>query len=176
MQIAHLGEYDVRTPRDAEMAARLLRFLETVPCAFERDPATGHVTGSAVVLSACRRKVLLTHHAKLDLWLQLGGHCDGVRDVRAVALREAQEESGLRDIHPLGQAIFDIDIHQIPASPREPAHLHHDVRYLFQADAGQPLVVSAESKDLAWVPLDRLHEVTDRPSVLVLRDKLEAWR
>ncbi|MFY0311408.1 hypothetical protein ACFMBG_16075 [Leisingera sp. D0M16] len=64
-----------------------------------------------------------------------------------------------------------MDIHEIPASARECAHLHYDVRYLFQAEAGE-IAASDESHALAWVPLDQLEEVTESPGVLVLREKL----
>lgn len=140
--------------------------------AFSRDPHIGgHVTGSAFVLSPDGGSVLLTHHAKLDRWLQLGGHCDGVADVRFVALKEAYEESGLARLRLLRDEVFDIDIHRIPALGAEPAHLHYDVRFLMQAEAGA-LVASSESRALAWVPLDRLESRTSAPSVLRLRARL----
>ena len=68
----------------------------------------------------------------------------------AVALREAREESGL-DVRALDDAIFDVDVHGIPAGGREPAHLHFDVRFLVQAKHDQ-FRVSEESHALAWVP------------------------
>ena len=58
--------------------------------------------------------VLLMHHTKLDKWFQLGGHCDGDPDVINVAIKEASEESGIKNIKPLSLEIFDIDIHLIP--------------------------------------------------------------
>ena len=76
-------------------------------------------------------RVLLAHHRKLGRWLQPGGHSDGDPDTLAVALREAREESGL-DVQALDDAIFDLDLHRIPARDREPAHLHFDVRSPFR--------------------------------------------
>lgn len=171
MQLPELGVFTPQDARDQAMAARLAAFLAREPQAFGRDPATGHVTASAVVLDPARFAMVLTHHAALDRWLQLGGHCDGIHDPRFVALKEAYEESGLPRIDPLGGDIFDIDIHEIPASAIEPAHLHYDLRYLFTA-ARAPLRASAESRELAWVPLDALQDYTSAPSVLILRDKL----
>ena len=94
-------------------------------------------------------RVLLAHHRKLGRWLQPGGHSDGDPDTLAVALREAREESGL-DVRALDDAIFDIDVHRIPARGREPAHLHFDVRFLVQAEHDR-FRVSDESHALAWV-------------------------
>ncbi len=96
------------------------------------------------------------HHGKLDRWLQLGGHVDGNPDLAAAALREAQEESGLQSVRLASAAIFDVDRHAIPARGAEPEHWHYDVRFLFEADPAEPLVVSDESHELAWVELDRV--------------------
>jgi 8-oxo-dGTP pyrophosphatase MutT (NUDIX family) len=112
---------------------------------------SGHLTGSAWVLDASRTRTLLTHHRKLDKWLQLGGHADGGPDLAAVALREAQEESGLARLRLLSPAIFDLDRHWIPARKAVPAHWHYDLRFLLEADPAEPLTVTDESHDLAWV-------------------------
>jgi len=171
MDLPEIGVFIPQDARDQAMAARLAAFLAREPAAFGRDPATGHVTGSAVVVNPARDKIVMTHHARLGRWLQLGGHCDGIRDPRFVALKEAYEESGLPRIDPLGSAILDIDIHEIPARGNEPAHLHYDLRYLFEA-AEAPLLVSRESTALAWVPLAQLEDFSTAPSVLILREKL----
>ncbi|UWR82894.1 NUDIX hydrolase [Phaeobacter inhibens] len=168
---AGLGSFAPQDKRDHEMWQRLTAFCAREPKAFDRDPASGHVTGSAFVLSADLSAVLLTHHAKLDRWLQLGGHCDGIADARFIALKEAYEESGLARISLLSDQVFDIDIHEIPANSREAAHLHYDVRYLFRAEAGD-IRASAESKALAWVPLAKLSQYSRADSVLILQEKL----
>ncbi|CUI01057.1 NUDIX hydrolase [Leisingera aquaemixtae] len=166
-----IGCYSPQSARDREMWRRLQAFCGTEPQAFGRNPQTGHVTGSAFVLSQDRNSVLLTHHKKLNRWFQMGGHCDDIADVRFVALKEAYEESGLARIRPLSDRVFDVDIHEIPANARDCAHLHYDVRYLFQAEAGE-IAASGESHALAWVPLSQLAEVTESPGVQVLREKL----
>ena len=166
-----IGCYSPQTARDRGMWDRLSEFCASEPQVFGRNPETGHVTGSAFVMSADLKSVLLTHHKKLNRWFQLGGHCDGIADVPFVALKEAYEESGLARIRPLSAQVFDVDIHEIPANARDCAHLHYDVRYLFQAEA-EEIAPSDESHALAWVPLQQLEEVTNSPGVLVLRDKL----
>lgn len=172
--IPGIGCYRPQDVRDRQMWQRLQSFCATEPQAFGRNPATDHVTASAFVLSPNGQDVLLTHHRKLDRWLQLGGHCDGVADAPQVAEREAYEESGLARISLTSAQVFDVDIHEITANTQEVAHLHYDVRYLFQAET-TVFSVSAESHALAWVPLAQLGEVTDAPGVLVLRDKLPSF-
>jgi 8-oxo-dGTP pyrophosphatase MutT (NUDIX family) len=99
---------------------------------------------------------LLTHHRKLDRWLQCGGHADGESNVLGVALREALEESGLPELTIASRAIYDVDVHEIPERPGEPAHEHFDVRYIFFGDPRHRPIVSRESNDVAWVPLAQL--------------------
>ncbi|MFN2507153.1 MAG: NUDIX hydrolase [Chthoniobacterales bacterium] len=122
---------------------------ETADC-FLRSCFPAHFTGSALVLSADRRRTLLHHHRKLDRWLQFGGHCDGDADVLAVARREAQEESGIDSLAVLTPDPFDLDIHKIPARGEEPEHWHYDVRYILAAPPDAMFRQSAESRELRW--------------------------
>lgn len=153
------------------MTAATLAFVEAHADCLLRTCVPGHLTGSAWIVDRTRRRVLLTHHRKLDKWLQLGGHADGDPDLTAVALREAQEESGLRSVARVSPAIFDLDVHEIPAGSTDPVHRHYDLRFLLEADADEPLVISAESKDLAWVELDRLAEYSSEESLLRMARK-----
>ncbi len=115
--------------------------------------------------------MLLTNHAKLEKWLQLGGHADGDADILAVAIREAEEESGLR-VRPVSRAILDLDVHEIPARKSDPLHFHYDVRFVLQVVDSEAFVVTDESLELAWVPLGRLEDYTDEISVTRLVSKL----
>jgi 8-oxo-dGTP pyrophosphatase MutT (NUDIX family) len=157
------------------MLERFLDFVRAHPDCFERSLAIGHVTGSAWILDLERTHVLLTHHHRLDKWMQLGGHSDGDSDTLGVALREAREESGLDGIRSLSGGIFDLDIHEIPARRAEPAHLHFDVRFLLEADRRQPLMITAESKDLAWAALNEIESFSREESILRLAKKTFAW-
>ena len=170
---AYSPEFEI----EKEFRASFLSFIETNTDCFERSLQEGHITGSAWILNAAHDKALLTHHQKLNRWLQLGGHADGECDVMQVALKEAKEESGLTQLKLLSETIFDIDIHTIPGRENEPEHLHYDIRFLFEADDSEKLVLSSESKALAWVPLDELKEVTaSNDSILRMALKSDQWR
>lgn len=127
------------------------------------DP--GHFTASAFVLCPEGRHLLMVHHAKLGRWLQPGGHVEpGDLSLQAAAEREAREETGVFELEPLGDGIFDVDIHLIGASTREGAHSHFDVRYAFRATAHQ-LGASGEVHGARWVELDQVGRLNPEESL-----------
>jgi 8-oxo-dGTP pyrophosphatase MutT (NUDIX family) len=158
---------------DAACRARFVTFVEANPLCFERALLIGHVTGSAWIVDATGCRVLLTHHRKLNLWLQPGGHADGDPDVAAVALHEASEETGLTGLELDGGVAFDVDVHRIPARADVPEHDHYDVRFVIRATGAPDFVVSDESHALAWVPIDEIERYTREYSILRMREK---WR
>ena len=84
----------------------------------------------------------------------------------AVAMREAREESGLTSLRAVSTAIFDCDVHAIPERKAEREHYHYDVRFLVEADPDEPLVVSDESHELAWIELANVTSLSNDRSVL----------
>lgn len=150
---------------EAAMLAEYAPFISAHPDCLLRTCGPGHLTASAWIVDRSRQWTLLTHHHKLDRWLQLGGHVDGNPDLLAAALREGAEESGLTRLVPVSPEIFDVDRHSIPARGAEPEHWHYDVRFLIEADRDEPLRISNESKDLAWVELSRVAELNPSESL-----------
>ena len=170
-------------PSEASKLAQLREFVQANADCFERSHADGHVTGSALVLTPDYGQVLLTLHRKLGRWLQLGGHADGNPDIAGVAMREAQEESGSEALKFLayekvfGPSVaaplaFDLDIHQIPATPREKEHFHYDVRFLLVALKPETVALSEESLDLKWHSLADAYKITDEPGMHRQFDKV----
>ncbi len=161
-----LGEYAPEAGEEGVAKEEILSFVERYPDCFERSLEVGHITASAWLLSRDLSKVLLMHHAKLDMWVQLGGHCDGDPDVLGVAIREAQEESGIQGIRPINKKIFDLDIHLIPENSREKAHFHYDIRFLLLVMGDEEPIQNWESKSLCWFGKDILELPTKSPSIL----------
>lgn len=153
--LACLRGYRPASSRDQEANVLFGEFVSRHPDCCERTLAEGHLTGSAWLVSADGQRVLLTHHRKLDRWLQLGGHAEGDPDLAAVALREAREESGIEAL-AIESGVFDLDRHLIPARGADPAHWHYDVRFVVRALADESFTVSDESHALAWRPIDEL--------------------
>ena len=142
---------------DGQRALRqaFLGFLAARPDGCARSCAPGHLTASAVVLSADGTHALLTLHPRVGRWVQLGGHCEeGDTGLAAAALREATEESGIADLE-IDPVPLHLDVHPITCSLGAPTR-HFDVRFLLRAPAGATPVRSAESADLAWWPVNAL--------------------
>ncbi len=158
-------EARVEAGHEATMLAEYFPFIAAHPDCLLRSCLAGHLTASAWVVDTARSRVLLTHHRKLDLWVQLGGHADGEADLLTAALREVQEESGLTRVRPVSAEIFDVDRHRIPARKTEPEHWHFDVRFLIEADGSEPVVVSDESHDVAWVSLAEATRLNPEESI-----------
>ncbi len=168
---AEFEGYARSCPAQAELARDYIALVED-PLAFSRERLDGHFTGSAWLVSADGSRVLLTHHRKLQRWLQLGGHADGDPDLAAVALREAEEESGLIGL-ALEGGIFDLDRHWIPERGEVPGHWHHDVRYVVRAGGHEDFTVTEESLELAWVEIVVL--ASDPVFDASLRRMARAW-
>ena len=167
-----LADYRRRWPEEAVVADGFIALLDDPADPFERSRLAGHFTGASWLVDRAGTRVLLTHHRKLGRWLQLGGHADGDRDLGAVALREAQEESGLGGL-VLEPALFDLDRHWIPERGDVPGHWHYDARYVVRAGADEAFVVSAESLALAWRPVAGI--ATDAAADESLRRMARKW-
>jgi 8-oxo-dGTP pyrophosphatase MutT (NUDIX family) len=169
---AQLVVYARRWPEEAATVAQFWQLLDESDLPFHRTRLAGHFTGSAWLVSADGCRALFTHHRKLSIWVQLGGHADGDADLARVALKEAQEESGLRGLR-LEPELFDIDRHWIPECGNVPGHWHYDTRYVVRAGADENFVVSEESHALAWHWIGEL--VDDADADLSLRRMAGKW-
>lgn len=132
-----------------------------------RDTFPGHVTTSAYVLAPDHVRILLIDHVVIGRWLQPGGHWEEAATFAESAAREALEETGVQGLrlHPWHEGTdlpFVIDSHDVPGKPArgEPAHVHHDLQYLFLADPAAPLVAQIEEVHAAaWKPLAELADI-----------------
>jgi 8-oxo-dGTP pyrophosphatase MutT (NUDIX family) len=182
-----VGPDDLAAARAAVMAARpgnaqqeanrarILAFIDAHPDALHRSCLEGHLTGSAVVIDPSTRQVLLLLHTKVRRWLQPGGHADGDGDLARVALREAEEETGIVNLRVLTPAV-DLDVHVFHnAIAHEPDHLHLDVRHLVVAPPGAVTVTNHESVAAQWLPRDRLGDAgVDTGTVRMVESALAA--
>jgi 8-oxo-dGTP pyrophosphatase MutT (NUDIX family) len=148
------------TSEEADVARkRTLELLDDGPVALTRAHRAGHVTASTMIVGSDRR-LLLCLHGRMNLWMQLGGHCEpGDETLAAAALREATEESGLTGLR-LDPVPIDVDIHPVRCAPGDggPAtqSAHFDVRFVAFAPVGAVAQISDESAALAWFGAETL--------------------
>jgi 8-oxo-dGTP pyrophosphatase MutT (NUDIX family) len=175
-----LDRYRDRHPDEFETIDRIRRLLRDYEHCFHRDCFPGHITSSAWIVSRESGDVLLTHHRKLERWLQLGGHTEGEPDVLSSAVREAEEESGLRIFQAIPRTgpceILDVDVHDIPARGSEPLHQHHDIRFLLEVSEAQTIRhQEAESKQVSWFSEAQTETRLDEESLLRMARKASDW-
>lgn len=148
----------------------VLQFIGEHADSLYRSCLAGHLTGSALVVDHARERVLVMLHAKLGKWLQPGGHADGEGHLGSVALREAEEETGIVGLRVAVPPV-DCDVHRIPARPGEPAHLHLDLRFVVLAPQDAEPRGNHESHALRWVTLEELDELATDDSLRRLARK-----
>jgi 8-oxo-dGTP pyrophosphatase MutT (NUDIX family) len=166
-----IADYRLRFPAEKDCIEKFCDFVRLNENCFDRNLAEGHLTGSAWIVSADRKRVLLTLHKKLNKWVQPGGHADMETDLLTVAFREACEETGLGGITVVDPAIFDLDIHVIPARGNCAEHSHYDVRFAFSVTGDEKFVVSDESHELRWISIAEISLLTNDESIQRMADK-----
>lgn len=135
----------------------------------DRTCRPGHVTGSAAVVNAEGTRLVLLHHTKLDIWVQAGGHADGDLDLAAVALREAEEETGIEGL-VIRPTLVDIDVHEV-RPPKEDPHLHLDLRFIVDAPVGAELAINHESRAAVWADANEARALNGEPGLARLFGK-----
>jgi len=173
--IAALEAFGPLSDQQDSVRAAMISFARSHPDSLYRTCVEGHFTGSALVVEERTGRILVLFHTKLRKWLQPGGHTDGEAAMAITALREASEETGLSGLRVYPVAM-DLDIHEV-RPPAEPAHLHHDVRFLVLAPYGSVPVGNHESESLRWVTTEELAGLDVDESVLrLVRSGLELAR
>ena len=168
---AALDTVETRSEHDADQLRRL-RTLADGPAPWDRSEPL-HLTGSALVVHPPRERVLLRWHARQQNWLQVGGHADpGEVDPLAVALREAEEETGLTDLRPWPEADHPALLHAVivpvPANEKEPPHEHGDLRFVLATDRPEDARPEDDVAELRWLSVPEALDLTGEDNVAEL--------
>ena len=154
-QIKNYKPFDEQEEKDKE---QFLQFISNFDNVLTRDNTLGHFTASAFVVNKERTKMLLVYHLINDGWIYPGGHVDGETNFLKVAVREVEEETGLKP-KILSKNIFAIQsgpvIGHVKHGKYVSAHLHLDVLYLMEASDKSILKFKEdESKGIKWVSFE----------------------
>ena len=158
--IAALSDWATTDPGQNALRHAVLAFLHARPDSCQRACVPGHITASTLVVDHTGTRVLLTLHPRLGRWVQLGGHCeDGDDGILTAALREATEESGIPGLR-MDPVLAAIHVHPVTCSLGVPTR-HLDLQFIAHAPAGSQEVISDESLDLRWWPIDEVPATYD---------------
>ena len=138
-----------------------------------------HFTASAIVFGDDLDQVLLVHHNRIGKWLYPGGHIESGQAPAEAAIREVEEETGIRT-EVLQRPTFrhpDVTVHPVPfailevsATDREFGdHRHIDFVYVLRATSTAIAVQLDEVSGVRWVPvadLVRLDTPSDFPALV----------
>lgn len=153
--IEEISNYQPFNAQEAKDKALILSCLRNMEHVFSRDNKIAHMTASAWVVNRKRDKVLMAYHNIYDSWAWLGGHADGESDLLKVALRETTEESGIKNVHPVSEKIYSVEVLTVDGHNKHgiyvSSHLHLNVTYLLEAKDDERLSVkSDENSNVAW--------------------------
>lgn len=151
-------------PTNDHHKQQILAFLHENEDFWTKGNIAGQITAACWVVNKTLTKALMTHHKKLDRWLQIGGHLEAEdENIVDSCIRELKEESGLTQFNLLQPEVFDLDVHHIPASAKGvPAHIHYDIRMLFEADEQETIQFDQdESNNIVWMNLAEIEAMND---------------
>ena len=181
-QIKNFIPFNEQEKADKEM---MLEYIDTFKDVLTRENKMCHFTASSWIVNKERTKVLMIYHNIYQSWAWTGGHSDGDENLLHVALKEAQEETGLQNLKVLKQDIYSLEIVTVDCHIKRgkfvPSHLHLDCCYLFEADENEPLRIKEdENSGVKWIDINKVTEITNEPKMVPiyqkLNDKLVIWR
>ena len=181
-QIEHFVPFNEQERVDKEM---MIEYINTFKDVLTRENKMCHFTASSWIVNKQRTKVLMIYHNIYQSWAWTGGHSDGDDNLLHVALKEAKEETGLKNLKVLKQDIYSLEIVTVDCHIKRgkfiPSHLHLDCCYLFEADENEPLRIKEdENSGVKWIDIEKATEVTNEPKMIPiyqkLNDKLGIWR
>ena len=154
----------------------MLNYINDFDDVLTRQNEYGHFTSSAFVMNKERTKILMVYHKIYNSWAWTGGHSDGDSDLLYVAMKEAKEETGIKNVSPISKDIYSLEILRVNGHEKRGkyvgSHLHLNVTYLLEANEREEVHIKEdENNGVKWVPIDKILEVT---SETWIRDRVYA--
>jgi 8-oxo-dGTP pyrophosphatase MutT (NUDIX family) len=164
-QIKNYTPANEQEQRDKE---QMLAFMQENANCLTRENTVAHFTTSIWTVNKERTKTLMVYHNIYDSWSWIGGHADGVEDLAEVALRELQEETGVKHASLVSSEIFSIETLTVDGHIKKgayvPCHLHFNVTYLAEADEAEALVVNEdENQAVKWFTFEEALAASTEP-------------
>lgn len=163
--IKRYNPYNEQEAKDKEL---IMEAVDSYDNILTRENVVMHITSSGYIVNKNRDKVLMIYHKIYDSWAWTGGHADGDSDLLHVAIKEANEETGLENVKPIGKDIFSLDVLTVDGHIKKgkyvSSHLHLNVTYLLEGDEEEELKVNEdETKGVKWLPINELGVYCSEP-------------
>ncbi len=147
---------------------QMLRFMEQNQDYLTRDNQIAHFTTSIWTVNKERTKTLMVYHNLYDSWAWIGGHADGEEDLCAVAMRELQEETGVKHAELVSREILSLESLNVRGHVKKgkyvPSHLHFNLTFLAEADEHEALIVNEnENQAVKWWSFEEALQVSSEP-------------
>lgn len=173
-EIEHYLPYNCEEEKDKEM---ILKYMDTFDDVLTRNNEIGHFTSSCWIVNKEKTKVLMAYHNIYDSWAWTGGHADGDGDLLHVSLKEAKEETGLKDVRPLSDEIFSLEVLGVDGHIKRgkyvSSHIHLNITYLLCADEKEMTHIKAdENSAVKWFALDEAVIASNEPYMKKIYSKL----
>lgn len=154
--------YNEQEEADKEV---MLSYINNFDNVLTRENKYGHFTSSAFVLNRERTKILMAYHKIYDSWAFVGGHSDGDSDLLHVAMKEAKEETGIKNVTPISENIYSLEIITVNGHEKRgkylASHVHLNATYLLEADESEEIHIKEdENSGVKWVPIDKILEAS----------------
>ena len=175
-QIEAYIPYNEQEERDKEL---MLKYINTFNDVLTRENKMCHFTASNWIINKDRTKVLMIYHNIYKSWAWTGGHADGDSDLLHVALKEAEEETGLNNLKLLIDGIFGLQILTVDSHIKRgkyvSSHLHLDCCFLFEANEEDELKIKEdENSGVKWINIDEATKITNEEKMRPIYEKLNS--
>jgi 8-oxo-dGTP pyrophosphatase MutT (NUDIX family) len=169
--------YQPYNEQEAKDKSVILKYIDRFDDLLTRENELAHFTASSWIVNKERTKDVMIYHNIYDSWSWTGGHADGEEDLLAVAVREAKEETGLKNISPVSGDIYSLEIVCVNGHVRRgsdvSSHLHINATYLLEADEAEPLSIKPdENSGVKWVHIEDTAALSMEPCMWNIYRKL----
>lgn len=160
--------YNEQEKKDKDL---ILKSIATFDNILSRESNIAHITSSGYIVNKDRTKVLMIYHKLYQSWAWTGGHADGDSDLLHVAIKEAKEETGLKNVTPTSHEILGLDVLNVNGHIKNgeyiSSHLHLSIAYLLEANEDDELIVNEEETNgVKWLPIDELSIHCNEPYIV----------
>ncbi|MFL0268207.1 NUDIX hydrolase [Candidatus Clostridium radicumherbarum] len=172
-----IKNYNTCNEQEAKDKEIILKCIEDSKNILTRENEVAHITSSGFIINKAKDKVLMIYHNIYNSWAWTGGHADGEEDLLKVAIREAQEETGIMKVVPLTDEIVSLDILTVVGHIKKgkyvAPHLHLSIAYLLIANEDESLKIKPdENSGVKWLPLDEIAQYSNEPYMVKVYEKI----